>query len=201
MIINGFIMSNLGFDMVINCVMGMILGGIVGLVGILINVGLIDGGSGNVLIMGNVGMSYLYQIGFGVWINSGMICLNSGVVMIVSFMIGILSNSGMIVNMGVGVVLLLLLFVIQNLVGGQICSGGVIVINGIGYVNIVNWGMIIGNIVIGNIVSVIDFLQGWINGLVVFGVSNDMLIVCYDGIVVLVMGIIGIIIVGGGINI
>ncbi|WEK01644.1 MAG: autotransporter outer membrane beta-barrel domain-containing protein [Candidatus Sphingomonas phytovorans] len=188
------------FDSIINGATGVISGSVVGPVGTLNNAGLIDGGNSSAVTSGNAGTDYPYTIHPGAWVNSGTIRSNGAAAAIAGANFATLTNGGVIANTGAGAAVSSAFLNIQNLAGGQISSAGTTAIEGSNGVNLVNRGIITGNVVTGNSGSTVDSSLGRINGSVAFGAGNDTLVVRYGGVPAPITGITGTINAGAGIN-
>lgn len=195
---NGFTTAWSAFSSVTNRASGVINGGIVGPVGILSNAGLIDGGTGAALGIGNAGTAVPYTINPGAWTNSGTIRSNSSVATASGVGSG-LTNSGSILNAGSGAALSSTFLSITNQAGGTIATGGTTAITSSGSITLINRGTVTGNVTGGNARSLIDSSAGRIAGAVTLGSADDTLVVRYDG-TQLVTGITGTIDAGGGAN-
>jgi hypothetical protein len=195
----GYIASYSAFDSITNRATGVITGSIVGPVASLNNAGLIDGGNGSALTVGN-SVNIPYTINPGTWTNSGTIQSNSTTATISSSTINTLTNGGSIKNSGTGAALSSGYLDILNQAGAKISSGGGAAIVGSSVVRLTNLGTIDGNVVTGGALSVIDSSQGHINGSVLFGSANNTLVVGYDGTSTLVTGVSGTIHGGPGSN-
>ncbi|WP_198162113.1 beta strand repeat-containing protein [Sphingomonas sp. TDK1] len=197
----GYASSSSGFTSIMNRATGVISGSVVGPVGRVTNAGLIDGGASSAFTSGAAGTSYPYLIWPGTWTNTGTIQSNSAVATIVSSTINSLKNSGTIANSGSGAAISSSYLDIQNDAGGQISSSGGTAIISSNYLRLINAGTVTGNVVTGNSGSTIDSTAGTIDGSVLFGSGDDILVVRYDAASAsIVTGITGSINAGGGTN-
>jgi hypothetical protein len=181
------------FSTITNRASGQIIGGIVGSVSTLTNEGLIDGGSGSAINSSGLPSSPTITNEVG-----GIIRSSSSSATILADPNAYLTviNAGTIANSGSGDALAGGTLRLTNEAGGEI-NGDIIAAAAL---NLVNRGVITGNIVASQGGSVIDSTAGTINGSLTLGPGTDTLITRYVGSRSLATGVTGTINAGSGIN-
>lgn len=184
------------FSSITNRSTGQIIGGLVGAVANLTNAGMIDSGAGSAVDAGGVPISPNINNASGASIRSASAAatVRSGP----SYYLNV-TNAGEISNTGAGAALSGGSLYVTNQAGGIIAGGGP-AITASASLNLINQGIVTGNIVTGTGSSMIDSTAGTINGSVTFGSNDDTLIARYAGTPTLATGIIGAIDDGGGTN-
>ena len=175
--------SYAGFSSITNRAGGMI-GAISGPVGSLTNAGTINGGSRSAIDAGTAYSSAVYG---GSWTNSSTSGNNGTAATLANYRGSTLTNSGTISNAGTGAVIVAASgnsLSLVNQTGGRIATAGATAIQNDSGINLVNSGIIVGDIVtaagqFGYNNSTIDNTAGTITGNVRFGAGSDTLVVGY----------------------
>jgi hypothetical protein len=188
-----------GFSSVTNRLGGYI-GGINGVVQTLTNAGTIDGGAGSAY-------SYAATNNFGVFpstlVNSGVMRSNGAAATLDLPAGQTITNSGAIANAGSGAAINAgQVLGVTNTTGGVISTAGPIAINADG-LTLTNFGTITGSVVTSGLygsASTIDSTGGLIQGDLLLGSRDDLLISKWDLTAGLLTGVSGRIDGGGGVN-
>jgi hypothetical protein len=187
-----------GFTSIINRESG-VLGAISGNIGTLTNAGTIDGGSLAAITMAS---AYNSSLRTSDWTNSGTIRSNSTAATLSSLRTSgyTLTNTGTIANSGTGAAIegsseTYASVSIVNAAGGQITSGGSTAITTSNSLGLTNAGRIDGTVLAGSAQSyygsTVDSTAGTINGDLIFGAGNDVLVARYTGAPSLSTGVTG----------
>ncbi|MGK2912345.1 MAG: autotransporter outer membrane beta-barrel domain-containing protein [Sphingobium sp.] len=185
------------FSTINNQASGQIIGGIAGAVSSLSNAGLIDGGATSAVDTSALASSPNVINAAGGTIRSA----STGATILTgpSSYLSV-TNSGQISNTGGGAALSGETLTVTNQAGGQI-AGGVTAIQATSSLNLVNQGVVTGNVIAGPGYSTIDSTAGTINGSLTLGSEGDTLMARYVGTRTLATGFTGTIDAGGGTNI
>lgn len=185
------------FSTINNQASGQIIGGIVGAVASLSNAGLIDGGATSGVDTSALASSPNVTNAAGGTIRSA----STGATILTgpSSYLSV-TNSGQISNTGGGAALSGETLTVTNQAGGQI-TGNVTAIQATSSLNLVNQGVVTGNVIAGPGYSTIDSTAGTINGSLTLGSGGDTLMARYVGTRALATGFTGTIDAGGGTNI
>lgn len=185
---------------------GAFLGAISGSIGTLTNAGTIDGGS---LAAINMASGYNSSLQGSDWTNSGTIRSTSAAATLSNLSTSgyTLTNTGTISNSGSGAAIAgssatYANLSIVNSAGGQITSGGSTAITISNALGLTNAGRIDGKVLAGSAQSyygsTVDSTAGTINGDLIFGAGNDVLVARYTGSPTLSTGVSGIVDGGAG---
>lgn len=185
---------------------GALLGAISGSIGALTNAGTIDGGSLAAINMASV---YNSSLQGSDWTNSGTIRSTSSAATLSNLSTSgyTLTNTGTISNSGSGAAVegssaTYANLSIVNSAGGRITSGGSTAITISNSLGLTNAGRIDGKVLAGSAQSyygsTVDSTDGTINGDLIFGAGNDVLVARYTGSPTLSTGVSGIVDGGAG---
>ena len=181
------------FYSITNEATGRIVGGIVGSIYTLANAGSIDGGTASAVDAGGAASGPVITNASGATIRSAAA---SATIATGSSYYLTVTNAGTIANSGGGAALSAGTVALTNQAGGVVTGG----ISAASSLNLVNRGMMTGDVLAGGGGNMIDSSAGTINGSVTLGSGNNLLIARYDGSPTLATGITGAINVGGGTN-
>lgn len=177
---------------------GAFLGAISGSIGTLTNAGTIDGGS---LAAINMASGYNSSLQGSDWTNSGTI-RSASTAATLSNLSTTLTNTGTISNSGSGAAIAgssaaYAGLSIVNSAGGRITSGGSTAVTVSNALNLNNAGRIDGKVLAGSAQSyngsTVDSTAGTINGDLIFGAGDDILVARYTGSPTLSTGVSGLV--------
>ncbi|WP_242153167.1 autotransporter outer membrane beta-barrel domain-containing protein [Sphingomonas sp. BAUL-RG-20F-R05-02] len=194
----GYDQSIATFTTITNQAAGAIVGGILGPVVTLGNAGSIDGGASSAVDSGNSNSSYYATItnsaGGAIRSTSNAATLRNTTASTT------ITNDGTIANAGSGAALSAGLLTIANNADGEITSAGSTAVQA-SFINLVNKGVVTGNVVATGGGNTIDSTTGRIDGAVTFGNDNNTVAATYVGRRALATGITGTITTAGTNNV
>lgn len=191
----GYDYSIASFSTITNRAGGVIVGGTLGPVGTLANAGSIDGGTASAIDFGVGSYTNLTNSAGGA-IRSAS---NAATILDTANSLTV-TNAGTIANAAGGAALSAGTLTIVNSAGGQITSAGSTAVNA-SFLNLVNQGVVTGNVVASSGANKIDSTAGRIDGSVTLGDGNNTLAAAYVGSRTLVTGITGTITAAGTNNV
>jgi len=183
------------FSTITNRAGGSIVGGILGPVGTLNNAGSIDGGAASAVDFGGGSYTNVTNSAGGA-IRSAS---NAATIFDTANSLTV-TNAGTIANAGSGAAFSAGTLTIVNSAGGQITSAGSTAVNA-SFLNLVNQGVVTGNVVATSGANKIDSTVGRIDGSVTLGNGNNTLVATYVGSRTLATGITGTITAAGTNNV